>query len=57
VTLDAANVMGWSGQSNPNTIGVLAKRLPQAAPSNLARGVNTGKNQIHLTWVGLFTNA
>ena len=53
VTVDAYNVMGWAGQSPPNTIGVTAKKLPQTAPTSLARGVNTGKNTIHLTWVGL----
>jgi hypothetical protein len=57
VTLDAYNVMGWSGQSLPNTVGVTAKKLPQAAPTALARGINTGKNTMHLTWVGLSLNS
>jgi hypothetical protein len=57
VTVDAFNVMGWSGQSLPNTVGVTAKRLPQAAPTGLARGLNTGKNSIHLTWIGLSLNS
>jgi hypothetical protein len=28
VTVEAFNVMGWSIQSNPNTVGVTAKRNP-----------------------------
>lgn len=28
VTLDAYNIMGWSGQSNPNTVGVTVKKNP-----------------------------
>ena len=38
VTVEALNVMGYSNPSNPNTIGILAKKLPQTAPSALARG-------------------
>lgn len=57
VTLDAYNVMGWSGQSPANTVGVTVKKLPQAAPTSLARGANTGKNTMHLTWVGLSLNS
>jgi len=57
VTLDAYNVMGWSGQSLPNTVGVTAMKPPQVAPTSLARGINTGKNTMHLTWIGLSTNA
>jgi hypothetical protein len=48
--------MGWSGQSPPNTVGVTAKRNPQKAVTNVARGINTGKNTIHITWTGLIDN-
>ena len=48
--------MGWSGQSSPNTIGVTAKRNPQKVVTNVARGINTGKNTIHITWTGLVDN-
>jgi hypothetical protein len=56
VTVDAFNIMGWSGPSMPNTIGVTAKRNPQNAVSNVDRGVDTGKNTIHITWTGIFEN-
>ncbi len=48
--------MGWSGESPPNTIGVTAKKNPQRAVTNVARGINTGKNTMHITWTGLFDN-
>ncbi len=57
VTVDAFNVIGWSGQSPSNTVGVTAKKLPQAAPTALSRGINTGKNTMHLTFVGLSLNS
>ena len=53
VTVEAYNIMGWSGQSNANVVGVTVKKNPQVGPTGLARGINTGKTQIHLTWVGL----
>lgn len=28
VTVEAYNIMGWSGQSNPNTVGVTVKKNP-----------------------------
>jgi len=28
VTVDAFNIMGWSGESPPNAIGVTAKKNP-----------------------------
>lgn len=43
LTVEAYNVMGYSAPSNPNTVGVTAKKAPQTAPSGLSRGTNTGK--------------
>jgi hypothetical protein len=48
--------MGYSIPSSPNTDGVLAKKLPQTAPSALSRGENTGKTVVHLNWVGITAN-
>jgi hypothetical protein len=56
VTIDSYNIMGWSGESPPNTVGVTAKKIPQRVIQNVARGVNTGKNAMHITWTGLFDN-
>lgn len=48
--------MGFSLPSAANTDGVTAKKLPQIAPLNLARGANTGKLQVELTWTALTLN-
>lgn len=45
--------MGWSVMSASNTVGVTVKKPPQTAPSNLARGVGTGKTVIQLNWTGI----
>ena len=56
VTVDAYNVMGWSGASDPNIIGVTAKKQPQKAVTNVSRGPNTGKTAMHITWTGISDN-
>lgn len=48
--------MGYSIPSVPNTVGVTAKKLPQTAPTNLLRGIQTNKNAIHLLWTGISAN-
>ena len=48
--------MGYSIPSNSNTDGILAKKLPQTAPSSLSRGANTGKTAVQLNWVGITAN-
>jgi hypothetical protein len=56
VTVEAFNIMGWSGQSDPNIIGVTAKKNPQKTITNVDRGPLTGKTAIHITWTGLTDN-
>jgi hypothetical protein len=56
VTLEAYNIMGWSGQSNPNVLGVTAKKNPQKVVSNVDRGPLTAKTAIHITWTGISDN-
>ena len=53
VQVEAMNVMGYSIPSDYNTAGVTIKKAPQAAPTALSRGSNTGKTTMHLNWVGI----
>lgn len=48
--------MLWSIPSLPNTVGVTAKKQPQRAVTNVDRGSQTGKTQIHITWTGIYDN-
>ena len=49
-TVQAFNLVGPSTVSVPNTVGAVIMIAPSASVTNLARGANTGKTSVELTW-------